>query len=87
MSKSSLHTIESYFANGYKVAGKFDLPVIRKQQIDLDDLKLIRFSNIIKDETKDLDATVHFFEPDECFDEVWKTLRVIWHNLASISRS
>jgi hypothetical protein len=38
----------------------------------LDGLKLIRFSSIIRSETKDLDATVHFFEPDDRFDEVWK---------------
>lgn len=48
------------------------MPLIRRQQISLDDLKLIRFSSIVKDETKDLDATVHFFEPDDRFDEVWK---------------
>jgi hypothetical protein len=69
---TALHTIESYFANSYKVDGKFDLPVIRKQDIDLKNLNLIRFSSIVKDEKKDLDATVHFFEPDERFDEVWK---------------
>jgi hypothetical protein len=73
MSKSSLHTIESYFSNDYRVAGKFGLPVIKKQKVDLDNLKLIRFSSIIKDEIKDTDATVHFFEPDERFDEVWKS--------------
>jgi hypothetical protein len=72
MKKYAEHTIESYFANNYKTAGKFDLPVIRKQGIDLDNLKLIRFSNIIKDASKDMDATVHFFEFDERFDEVWK---------------
>ena len=72
MKKATLHTIEFYFENNYKVAGKFDIPIIRKQKIDTYDLKLIRFSSIVKDDTKDLDATVHFFEPDERFDEVWK---------------
>lgn len=72
MKKVLEHTIESYFANDYKVAGKYDLPVVRKQSINFDNLKLIRFSSIVKHETEDMDATVHFFEADECFDEVWK---------------
>jgi len=72
MTTLNAHTIESYFNNNYKVDGKFDLPLIRKQNVDLEDLCLIRFSNVIKNETKDRSATVHFFEPDERFDEVWK---------------
>ena len=50
----------------------YDIPIIKKQIIDLSDLKLIRFSSIVKDETKDMDATVHFFEYDNRFDEVWR---------------
>jgi hypothetical protein len=38
----------------------------------LDNLKLIRFSDIVKDEIRDTDATVHFFIDDDKFDEVWK---------------
>jgi hypothetical protein len=72
MAKTAAHTIESYFINDYRVDGRFDLPLIRRQRVALDNLKLIRFSSIVRDETKDRDATVHFFEPDERFDEVWK---------------
>jgi hypothetical protein len=66
------HKFEPYFYNRYLNDGKYDIPVIVRQDIDLDDLKLIRFSNIVKNETKDLDATVHFYEYDNQFDEVWK---------------
>ncbi|MDR1354964.1 MAG: DUF4417 domain-containing protein [Propionibacteriaceae bacterium] len=72
MAKVLGHNLDFYFRNGYKLDGKFDLPYVRKQKIDLNDLKLIRFSSIVKDETKDTDATIHFFEPDERFDEVWE---------------
>jgi hypothetical protein len=41
--------------------------------VDLDNLKLIRFSTIVKVEENDADATVHFFEYDDRFDEVWRT--------------
>ncbi|MDR1150946.1 MAG: DUF4417 domain-containing protein [Bifidobacteriaceae bacterium] len=64
--------IEWYFSQAYRRGGRFDMPVIRNEPLALDDLKLIRFSSVVRDETKDLDATVHFFEPDERFDEVWK---------------
>jgi hypothetical protein len=66
-------TPEWYFSKAYPRGGRFDMPVIRQQSLALDDLKLIRFSSVVQEETKDLDATVHFFEPDERFDEVWKS--------------
>jgi hypothetical protein len=72
MSAVKEHTFESYFVNRYVLDGKFDLPTLEKQDIDLDDLKLIRFSDIVKRETRDTDATVHFFIHDDEFDEVWK---------------
>jgi hypothetical protein len=52
--------------------GKFDMPTLEKQDIDLHDLKFIRFSDIVKNETRDKDATVHFFIHDDEFDEVWR---------------
>jgi hypothetical protein len=71
-SGARVEALEWYFAKAYPRGGRFDMPVIRQQPLDLDGLKLIRFSSIVRDETRDLDATVHFFEPDERFDEVWK---------------
>ena len=61
------------FFNGLLEEWPFEMPAMRSQPVGLDDLKLIRFSSVVHDETRDLDATVHFFEPDERFDEVWKT--------------
>jgi hypothetical protein len=52
--------------------GKYDMPMLEKQEIDLVDLVLIRFSEIVKKETADTDATVHFFIHDDEFDEVWR---------------
>jgi hypothetical protein len=72
MFKEEKRTLEPYFYNDFIMDGKYDLPLVRKQSIDIHGLKLIRFSNIIKKETKDRDASVHFFEFDDKFDEVWK---------------
>ncbi|MDR3363641.1 MAG: DUF4417 domain-containing protein [Clostridiales Family XIII bacterium] len=66
------HTLEPYFYNQYYLDGKYDVPMVRKQKIDLGKLKLIRFSTIVKNETRDTDATIHFFEYDDRFDGVWK---------------
>jgi hypothetical protein len=64
--------MEFYFKDKFTSYGNYDFPLIFKQEIALANLELIRFSSIIKDEYRDLDATVHFFEDDERFDEVWK---------------
>jgi hypothetical protein len=72
MRKVPEHTIESYFDNHFMLYGRYGFPLIERQDIDLNDLKLIRFSDIIKSETRDTDATVHFFIDDDRFDEIWK---------------
>ena len=72
MSAKKEHRFEPYFYNRYVLDGKYDIPMLEKQDVDLKELKLIRFSDIIKNETRDLDATVHFFAHDDEFDEVWK---------------
>ncbi|MDR3360864.1 MAG: DUF4417 domain-containing protein [Bifidobacteriaceae bacterium] len=71
-SNAKIEAFEWYFSKAYPRGGRFDMPIIRRQPLALDDLGLIRFSSVVRDETEDLDATVHFFEPDERFDEVWK---------------
>jgi hypothetical protein len=72
MCKRDFQTIESYFRNDYLTDGKYDFPVVKNQVVDLSDLTLIRFSNAVRNEHQHADATVHFFEEDEDFDEVWK---------------
>jgi len=63
--------LEWYLNNDFPTSGFFEMPRIEAQPISLDNLKLIRFSSTVKSENKDRDATVHFFEPDDRFDEVW----------------
>jgi hypothetical protein len=65
--------LEGYFEQPYPFSGRFDLPLVKPQPAALNDLKLIRFTSTVRDENSDLDATVHFFEEDERFDEVWKS--------------
>jgi hypothetical protein len=65
--------MEFYFDNRFTTYGRYNMPLIKRQDVDLSNLKLIRFSDIVKRETKDFDATVHFFIDDDKFDEVWKS--------------
>jgi hypothetical protein len=74
MSKVDNGTLEQYFYNQYLLDGRYELPMVAKHHINLSRLKLIRFGSIIKNETKGLDTTVHFFEYDNWFDEILKTL-------------
>jgi hypothetical protein len=73
MSAAKEHKLEPYLVSRYVMDGKYDMPMLEKQSIDLADLKFIRFSDIVKNETKDTNATVHFFIYDDEFDEVWRS--------------
>lgn len=64
--------LEWYFEQDFPRAGKYDLPRLERQDVELDSLKLLRFSSAIKNESENIEATVHFFENDDRFDEVWK---------------
>jgi hypothetical protein len=55
---------------GFAVTGKYDFPIVMKQNIYEDDIVLIGFSETGGKNKYDF-ATVHFFENDEKFDEVW----------------
>jgi len=62
-----------HFDQAYPRAGRFDFPRISRQPIDLASLSLMRFSSAVKDEKRSRAVTVHFFENDERFDEVWRS--------------
>jgi hypothetical protein len=55
----------------FAVAGAFDFPVVVRQNAFLERIGLIGFSETRSDEKEYSFATVHFFEDDKKFDEVW----------------
>ena len=57
--------------NEIAASGTFDFPLVIKQNVFIRDLCLLGFSEIRADDTKHKGATVHFFEADDKFDEVW----------------
>jgi hypothetical protein len=73
METNGVKHLEHYFYSDFHTNGKYDFPIVKKQAIELSDLKLIRYSSTKSKETTDNDATVHFFEYDDRFDEIWKS--------------
>ncbi|MDR1450644.1 MAG: DUF4417 domain-containing protein [Propionibacteriaceae bacterium] len=71
MGSSSRPALEWYFQQSLPTSGRFDMVTIAKQTVRLAGLELIRFSNTTGEETQDQNATVHFFEADDKFDQVW----------------
>ncbi len=51
--------------------GKYDMPIIKKQEIDIESISLINFSNIKYNDTNNLNKTVQFFTHDYRFDYVY----------------
>ena len=57
--------------NEFKCAGKYNLPIIRKQQIDLGQIDLISFTKTKSDDKENQNKTIHFFTYDWLFDVVY----------------
>ena len=58
--------------NEFKTVGNYQIPLIRKQDIDLDTISLISFSDIKQDDKENAYKTVHFFTYDWLFDKMYE---------------
>ena len=58
--------------NEFETAGKYQIPLIRKQDIDLDTINLIGYSDTNRDDKENAYKTVHFFTYDWFFDKVYE---------------
>lgn len=52
--------------------GKYDFPLIKKQDIDVDKIKFLSFVNAKIDDDKNKDKTIHFFTYDWKFEKVYE---------------
>lgn len=55
-----------FLRNQFKSVGMFKLPLIKKQEIDLEDVSLIGYDKI--NQSNDYKSTVHFFLDDYRFE-------------------
>ena len=65
--------LEWFFSQDLPHHGRYDMPVVVAQEVDLDDLALVRFSSVglSGEDAEASRLTVHFFEEDRDFDQVW----------------
>ncbi len=56
----------------YDSCGKYDIPIIHKQEIDINNIKLLSYVNTKKDDSKNKDKTIHFFTYDWKFNKVFE---------------
>lgn len=57
--------------NEFKTAGKYNMPIIKKQKIDLDKIDLWSFTKIKADDIENKNKTIHFFTYDWNFESVY----------------
>ena len=57
--------------NEFKMVGKYEMPLIKKQDIDLNKIQLMNFNNAKYNDIKNTDKTIQFFTYDYRFDYVY----------------
>ncbi len=68
MTSKAYRTSPVFLRNEYKTVGLWNIPIIKKQSVDLDNLELISYSDISSSDTKNLHKGVHFFVDDYRFE-------------------
>lgn len=58
--------------NEFAVCGKYDMPFVQKQKIDVDKIKLMSFVDAKNPDDKNIDKTIHFFMHDWKFEKVYE---------------
>lgn len=62
---------KSLVRNEFVVRGNYDLPLIRKQNIDINKIKLMSYSNARYQDNRNKSKTIHFFIHDYRFEHVY----------------
>lgn len=60
---------EMFLRNQFKSVGMFKLPLVKKQEISLEDVKLIGYDKV--NQSNDYDSIVHFFLDDYRFESIY----------------
>lgn len=58
--------------NEFKTVGKYGIPLIKKQDIDLDKIELLAFTKTKLNDVDNKDKTIHFFTYDWNFESVYE---------------
>lgn len=68
--KKQLLVRNEFLYNG-KSQTKYEFPIIRKQNIDIDKIKLLSYTDTKKEDKENKDKTIHFFTYDWKFEKVY----------------
>lgn len=63
--------IKRLVRNQFEMVGEFDIPLIKKQDIDLTKIKLFNYSNTKYNDIKNKNKTIHFFLHDYRFEHMY----------------
>ena len=66
--------------NEFKTVGNYQIPLIRKQEIDLDTISLISFSDTKQDDKENAYKTVHFLPMIGCLTKCMKRQPIVQKN-------
>ena len=73
MTSSIMRTDPLFLRNSFTVTGKWDIPIIKKQDIPLDNVRLIAYSDTKQnDRPENTSCGVHFFIDDYQFERLWR---------------
>lgn len=60
-----------FLRNEFETEGRWGFPVIKKQEVDLENIELISYSDISSKDEKNLNKGVHFFVDDYRFESLY----------------
>lgn len=67
--------------NEFKGIGKYGIPLIKKQEIDLDKIELLNFTKTKINDNENKHKTIHFFTYDWLFDNVYEKPEIAFEKL------
>lgn len=60
-----------FLRNQFEKIGSFEIPVIKRQDIDLKNIKLLGYDHTKPNDHENSDKFVHFFLDDYKFESLW----------------
>ena len=71
MTSKKIRTNPLFMRNEFEVEGRWDFPIIHRQEIDLNDIELISCADVSRNDNANLHKGVHFFVDDYRFESVY----------------
>lgn len=71
MTSKEMRNSQLFMRNQFDKEGKWGFPIIKKQELDIENIELISCADVSKKDTKNLHKGVHFFVDDFRFETVY----------------